>query len=75
MPLLVNSLEQAELLTRSVPGNFSRNWRRLFGRGVDVDCGSAHRVPLKVTANTGRIAVRWPRSAVVEGLIADLMGR
>ena len=32
---------------------------------------AAHRLPLKVTGNTGRVALRWPRSAVISGLIEE----
>jgi Putative translation factor (SUA5) len=32
---------------------------------------ASHRLPLKVTANTGRIALRWPRSEVVGRLIEE----
>jgi tRNA threonylcarbamoyl adenosine modification protein (Sua5/YciO/YrdC/YwlC family) len=31
-------------------------------------------VPLKVTANTGNVAVRWPNSAIVSGLIDLIQG-
>jgi len=35
---------------------------------------ASHRLPLKVTANTGRIALRWPRSEVVARLIEECDG-
>jgi L-threonylcarbamoyladenylate synthase len=35
---------------------------------------ASYRLPLKVTANTGRIALRWPRSEVVCRLIAEFDG-
>jgi tRNA threonylcarbamoyl adenosine modification protein (Sua5/YciO/YrdC/YwlC family) len=31
-------------------------------------------VPLKVTANTGNVAIRWPKSAIVNALIDILQG-
>jgi L-threonylcarbamoyladenylate synthase len=74
LPLLVNSLQQAEMLTRSVPQNFVRLAAAFWPGALTLIVEAAHRVPLKVTANTGRIAVRWPRSAVVEGLIAEFDG-
>lgn len=74
LPLLVNSVEQAEMLTRSVPQNFLRLAKAFWPGALTLIVGASHRVPLKVTANTGRIAVRWPRSAVVEGLIAEFGG-
>jgi L-threonylcarbamoyladenylate synthase len=35
---------------------------------------ASHRLPLKVTANTGRIALRWPRSELVARLIEEFDG-
>jgi len=35
---------------------------------------ASHRLPLKVTANTGRIALRWPRNEVVGRLIEEFDG-
>jgi L-threonylcarbamoyladenylate synthase len=35
---------------------------------------ASNRVPLKVTANTGKVALRWPKSAVVEQLIDEFGG-
>ena len=32
---------------------------------------ASQRVPLKVTANTGKVALRWPKSPVVEQLISE----
>jgi tRNA threonylcarbamoyl adenosine modification protein (Sua5/YciO/YrdC/YwlC family) len=74
LPLLVNSLAQAEMLTRSMPQNFVRLAMAFWPGALTLIVAASHRVPLKVTANTGRIAVRWPRNAVVEGLIAEFDG-
>src|SRR5271154_978206 len=74
LPLLVNSVQQAEMLTRSVPQNFLRLAKAFWPGALTLIVAASHRVPLKVTANTGRIAVRWPRSAVVEGLIREFSG-
>ena len=35
---------------------------------------AAHKIPLKVTAGTGRVALRWPRSEVVRCLIEEFEG-
>ena len=35
---------------------------------------ASNRVPLKVTANTGKVALRWPKSPVVEQLIDEFGG-
>jgi L-threonylcarbamoyladenylate synthase len=72
LPILVSSLEQALLLMRQEvsedttvehpPANFMRL------------AEASNRVPLKVTANTGKVALRWPKSPVVEELIDEFGG-
>jgi L-threonylcarbamoyladenylate synthase len=74
LPLLVNSVEQAEILTRFVPPNFVKLAKAFWPGALTLIVEASHQVPLKVTANTGRIALRWPRSPVVEGLIAEFDG-
>jgi L-threonylcarbamoyladenylate synthase len=74
LPLLVNSVEQAEILTRSMPPNFLKLAKAFWPGALTLIVEASHQVPLKVTANTGRIALRWPRSPVVESLIAEFDG-
>lgn len=72
LPILINSLEQAKMLTRgALPENFLRLAKAFWPGGLTMVVDASRGVPLKVTANTRRIAVRWPRSAVVEGLIDE----
>ena len=71
LPILVNSIEQAMLLSREVPANFLRLAHQFWPGELTLVVDAAHRLPLKVTGNTGRIALRWPRSAVVAGLIEE----
>lgn len=84
LPILVNSIEQAILLSReqifltgatdSLPRNFLRLAHRFWPGALTLVVEAATRLPLKVTANTGRVALRWPRSPVVEGIIAEFEG-
>ena len=74
LPILVNSLEQAMLLARETPRNFLRLAQEFWPGALTLVTEAANRLPLKVTANTGRIAVRWPRSQVVRQLIAEFDG-
>jgi tRNA threonylcarbamoyl adenosine modification protein (Sua5/YciO/YrdC/YwlC family) len=74
LPILVNSLEQAMLLARETPRNFLRLAQEFWPGALTLVTEAANRLPLKVTANTGRIAVRWPRSQVVRRLIAEFDG-
>jgi L-threonylcarbamoyladenylate synthase len=74
LPILVNSLEQAMLLARETPRNFVRLAEEFWPGALTLVVEAATRLPLKVTANTGRIAVRWPGSEVVRRLIAEFDG-
>jgi len=74
LPILVNSIDQAVLLAREVPGNFLRLAQAFWPGGLTLVVNGAQRIPLKVTAGTGRIALRWPRSEVVRLLIDEFEG-
>jgi L-threonylcarbamoyladenylate synthase len=74
LPILVNSLEQAVLLAREAPRKFLRLAEAFWPGGLTLVVTAAQRIPLKVTAGTGRIAVRWPKSEVVSCLIDEFEG-
>ncbi|MDP9147572.1 MAG: L-threonylcarbamoyladenylate synthase [Acidobacteriota bacterium] len=74
LPILVNSIDQAMLLARETPPNFLRLVNQFWPGALTIVVDAANRLPLKVTANTGRIALRWPRSAVVSGIIDEFDG-
>jgi len=74
LPILVNCLEQAMSLSRETPRNFLRLAETHWPGGLTIIVDAAHRLPLKVTANTGRIALRWPKSRVIEELINEFDG-
>lgn len=74
LPILVNSLDQAMLLSREVPRNFLRLAEEFWPGALTLVVDASHRLPLKVTANTKRIALRWPRSEVVARLIEEFDG-
>jgi tRNA threonylcarbamoyl adenosine modification protein (Sua5/YciO/YrdC/YwlC family) len=56
LPILVNTTTQAISLSRDVPLTLL----------VEASTG----VPLKVTAHTGNVALRWPNSPIVNALIS-----
>jgi L-threonylcarbamoyladenylate synthase len=84
LPILVNSLEQALMLARdreqeiagqkTAPGRFLRLADAFWPGGLTVVMDASNRVPLKVTAGTGKVALRWPKSALVEHLISEFEG-
>jgi L-threonylcarbamoyladenylate synthase len=74
LPILVNSLEMAQMLAREAPQSFLRLAKVFWPGALTLVVDASHRVPLKVTANTRRIALRWPRCKVVEALIEEFAG-
>ncbi len=71
LPILVNSLEQAMTLSRELPQGFLRLAGTFWPGGLTLIVEASHRLPLKVTANTGKIALRWPANAIVTRLIEE----
>jgi len=74
LPILVNCLEQALLLARERPNNFLRLAETYWPGALTLVLEASHRLPLKVTGGTGRVALRWPRSEVVSQLIDEFDG-
>ena len=69
LPLLVNSLEQAVLLAKGLPPAFLKLAQKFWPGALTLLVDASHRIPLKVTAHTGRVALRWPNSLVACTLI------
>src|SRR5207244_13287344 len=74
LPILVNSMEQAVALSRGTPGSFMRLAHKFWPGALTLVVNAAHKIPLKVTPGTGRVALRWPRSEVVRCLIEEFEG-
>jgi L-threonylcarbamoyladenylate synthase len=74
LPVLVRSLEQAMTLAREVPQNFLKLAQEFWPGALTLVVEAATRLPLKVTANTGKVALRWPKSEVARELIAEFDG-
>jgi L-threonylcarbamoyladenylate synthase len=74
LPILVNSIEQAVLLAREAPRKFTRLAEAFWPGGLTLVVNAAQRIPLKVTAGTGRVAIRWPNSEIVRKLIDEFEG-
>ena len=69
LPILVNSLEQAVTLARDLPPSFLLLAEKFWPGALTLVVDSTHKLPLKVTANTGRVALRWPNSPVACAVI------
>ncbi len=74
LPILVNSQEQALTLVREVPDSFLELANKFWPGPLTLVVEATHRLPLKVTGNTGRVALRWANSNVVTQLIAAAGG-
>jgi L-threonylcarbamoyladenylate synthase len=69
LPILVNSMAQAVSLARDVPYNFHKLAAEFWPGPLTLLVDASNHIPLKVTANTGQVAVRWPNSPVISALI------
>lgn len=70
IPLLVCSIEQALRLIAPVPPSFFSLVQKFWPGPLTVVAPASEFVPLKVTGNTGKVGVRWPRCSAAEKLIA-----
>lgn len=74
LPILVSSMAQAALLGRELPLNFFKLAQKFWPGALTIVVDAAHSLPLKVTANKGRVALRWPNSPVACAVIEQLGG-
>lgn len=74
LPILVNSIEQATTLARDLPNSFLELAHGFWPGALTIVVEATHRLPLKVTGNSGRVALRWPNSAVATSLIEAVGG-
>jgi L-threonylcarbamoyladenylate synthase len=72
LPILINSLEQASMLARELPDNFYRLAEACWPGPLTLVVDASTRLPLKVTGNTRRIALRWPNNPIVSQLISEI---
>ena len=74
LPILVNKIAQAITLSRDVPYTFHKLAAKFWPGPLTLLVEASTGVPLKVTANTGNVALRWPKSLIVDALISLVMG-
>ena len=74
LPILVNSVEQAAGLVRSMPSSFLKLAEKFWPGALTIVMEASYRLPLKVTGNTGRVALRMPNAQVVWSLIEAVGG-
>lgn len=74
LPILVNSLKQAESLARELPADFFKLAEKFWPGAMTLVVEASHQLPRKVTGQTGRVALRWPNSRVACALIEQVDG-
>jgi L-threonylcarbamoyladenylate synthase len=72
LPLLITDSLMAEDLARELSSRFFLLARRFWPGPLTIIVPAAPKVPLRVTGNTGRLALRQSRSAVANALVAQL---
>jgi L-threonylcarbamoyladenylate synthase len=74
LPMLVNTITQGVSLSRDVPYSFHKLAAKFWPGPLTLLVEASSAVPLKVTAQTGNVALRWPKSAIVNALIDLVRG-
>jgi len=64
LSLLIESIDQAEELAKSLPEEFYALARKYWPGPLTIIVKAGSRLPLKVTANTGNVALRVPNAKI-----------
>jgi tRNA threonylcarbamoyl adenosine modification protein (Sua5/YciO/YrdC/YwlC family) len=72
LSLLIEHVDQAEEFARPLPGDFHLLARRFWPGPLTMIVPAASHLPLKVTANTGNVALRVPASAIPLAIVREL---
>jgi tRNA threonylcarbamoyl adenosine modification protein (Sua5/YciO/YrdC/YwlC family) len=64
LSLLIESVDQAEELSQTLPEEFAVLARRYWPGPLTIIVKASSRLPLKVTANTGNVALRIPNARI-----------
>jgi L-threonylcarbamoyladenylate synthase len=72
LPLLVTDMLMAEDLAKELTARFYLLARHFWPGPLTVIVPAAAKVPLKVTGNTGRLALRQSKSSVAQALLEQL---
>ena len=69
LPLLVASIDQAADLTHDPPQLFFTLAQKFWPGPLTLVVPASRQIPLKITANTGKVGLRWPRALLATALI------
>lgn len=70
LPLLVATIEQALELTHNPPPLFVTLAEKFWPGPLTLVVPASSLLPLKLTGNTGKVGLRWPRAPLAVALIA-----
>jgi tRNA threonylcarbamoyl adenosine modification protein (Sua5/YciO/YrdC/YwlC family) len=70
LPLLVDSIEQAVDLAHRPPKLFFTLAQKFWPGPLTLVVPASQQIPLRITANTGKVGLRWPLAPFVVALIA-----
>jgi len=70
LPLLVASVDQAADSAHDPPRLFFQLAEKFWPGPLTIVVTASRQLPLKVTGNTGKVGLRWPKAPVVVALIA-----
>jgi len=69
LPLLVDSIDQAVDLANDPPRLFFALAKKFWPGPLTIIVPASRQIPLKVTANTGKVGLRWPKAMLATALI------
>lgn len=72
LSLLIESVDQAEDLARDLPDEFYTLARKYWPGPLTMIVKAGSRIPLKVTANTGNVALRLPAAGIPVAIVQTL---
>ena len=70
LPLLVDSVDRAAEIAQNPPKLFFELAKKYWPGALTLVVAAAPGLPLKITGNTGKVGLRWPKAPVAEALIA-----
>jgi tRNA threonylcarbamoyl adenosine modification protein (Sua5/YciO/YrdC/YwlC family) len=70
LPLLVDSIDQAVDLANDPPRLFFTLAQKFWPGPLTLVVPASRQIPLKITANTGKVGLRWPKAPLAVALIA-----
>ncbi len=69
LPLLVDSVDRAAEIAQNPPKLFFDLAKKYWPGALTLVVDAAPGLPLKITGNTGKVGLRWPKAPVVEAVI------